>query len=334
MEIKRGGKTCLCSWLRKSPGNLHQEGLKSLWNSSVAQEIRSSILDGTFRYCNSITCPYLRSGMLPLQKDVTVEPYQEIIRQGRTKIDRMNLWLSFDFQCNLRCISCRNSSVFLSKKEQTDNQSLIESVHRDLTSVSTLGISGKGEPFASPLIRNFLFSLDGAAHPDLKLFILTNGQLLTRECWAQMEKAHPAIGSVQISIDAATKETYETTRLGGSFEILMENLHNLSKLRTQNTIEKLIISFVVNARNFIEMKQFVTMGFDFKCDYVYFAFMRNWGVFTGDEYKKMAVHRPKHEKYPELQKVLEDPLFNDPRIFIRTPTGFNNIDFLREPIFI
>jgi MoaA/NifB/PqqE/SkfB family radical SAM enzyme len=306
----------------------------SLWNSFIAQEIRTSILDGTFRYCNVKTCPYFGSGKLPLQKYVVGDPYEEIIHDKRTKMDSMKLWLSFDHHCNIRCISCRNSLVQLSEKEKTENQELMELVKRDLDSVTTVGISGQGEPFASPVIRDFLFNFDSAGHQNLKLCILSNGQLLTRECWEKMEKAHPAIASVQISIDAATKETYERTRLGGSFETLIENLHYLSKLRTLNAFGELIISFVVNARNFTEMKEFVKMGFELNCDYVYFAFMSNWGVFTNEEYRRMAVHRPGHEKNGELNEVLADPLFNDTRIFMRTASGFTRNDILREPIFL
>ena len=334
MEILRGGKTHLCGWLRKSPGNLHKMSLMSLWNSPIAQEIRGSILDGTFRYCNLKTCPYFSSGALPFQKDVVGYPYEEIINERRTKMATMKLWLSFDHRCNIKCISCRDSHVHLSEKEKTENQCLMELVKQDLDSATTVGISGQGEPFASRVIRDFLFNFDSADHQNLKLCILSNGQLLTSECWEKMEKAHPSIASVQISIDAATQETYERTRLGGSFKNLMENLHYLSKLRTLNAINKLIISFVVNARNFTEMKDFVKMGFELNCDHVYFTFMSNWGVFTDEDYRIMAVHRPEHEKHRQLNEVLADPLFNDPRILMRTHTGFKMDDILRVSMFV
>ncbi|PKN53588.1 MAG: hypothetical protein CVU43_22210 [Chloroflexi bacterium HGW-Chloroflexi-5] len=334
MEIKRGGKTNLCGWLKKSPGNIHQGSLMRLWNSPAAQEIRGSILDGTFRYCDLTNCPYFASGKLHLQKDVVGDQYKEIIRDRRTKMDTMKLWLSFDHRCNIRCVSCRNSHAQISKEERTENQMIMESVKRDLAYITTLGTSGKGEPFVSPVIRDFLYNFDSSEYPNLKLFILTNSQLLTHECWKRMEKAHQAISSVQVSIDAATKKTYEMIRIGAVFEKLMENLNFLSKLRAQNAIDKLIISFVVNALNFSEMKQFVNMGFEFNCDYVYFAFMSNWGIFTNEEYRKMAVHRPEHKQYRELNEALADPLFHDPRIFIRTPYGFSRDHILKEQIFI
>lgn len=334
MEIKRGGTTNLCGWLKRSPGSIHRASLTSLWNSPCAEEIRGSILDGTFRYCNLKVCPYFGSGKLPLQKDVIGNAYEEIIRDRRTKLDTMKLWLSFDHRCNIQCVSCRKHDVQLSEKEKDENRMIMESVKRDLACVTTIGVCGKGEPFVSPVIRDFLFNFDSAENPNLKIFILTNGQLLNRECWEKMEKAHPAISSVQVSIDAATKETYEKIRSGANFDTLMENLDYLSKLRSQNVIGQLIISFVVNALNFTQMKQFVKIGFEFKCDHVYFALMSNWGIFTEAEYKETAVHLPGHKQYHKLKEVFADPLFKDPRIFMRTSSGFPGNDILRESIFI
>ena len=85
IEIERGGSSNLCCWLPRSPGRLDKNGLMALWNSPGAQEIRASILDGTFRYCDLDRCPYFSSGSLPLQKDVTDGPYGEIIRKGLTR---------------------------------------------------------------------------------------------------------------------------------------------------------------------------------------------------------------------------------------------------------
>jgi molybdenum cofactor biosynthesis enzyme MoaA len=75
-------------------------------------------------------------------------------------------------------------------------------------------LTGTGEPFVSVPIRDFLFNLDASLYPDLKLFLLTNGQLLIKN-WDKMKAAQPAVKSIQVSIDAAGRETYEAIRLGG-----------------------------------------------------------------------------------------------------------------------
>jgi hypothetical protein len=56
---------CCMGWLPLSVGNIHTESLEGIWNSGLAQEIRRSILDGSFRYCSKIQCPHIAARDLP-----------------------------------------------------------------------------------------------------------------------------------------------------------------------------------------------------------------------------------------------------------------------------
>jgi hypothetical protein len=65
-EVSRGaeeGETFLCcpAWLGKPVGNLLRESVEEVWNGAAAQEIRRSILDGSFEYCNGARCPHFRA---------------------------------------------------------------------------------------------------------------------------------------------------------------------------------------------------------------------------------------------------------------------------------
>lgn len=306
----------------------------AIWNSPVAQEIRTSILDGTFRYCDLVACPYFLSGSLPLQKDIISGPYKKIIHESRTKLDTMKVWLAFDPRCNLRCISCRTNHVRLSENEKENIKCFMELVKQDLSFISAIGMSGNGEPFVSPVISEFLFNLKRADYPNLKIYLLTNGQMLNHTCWEKMNDKQGAIVSVQVSIDAATRETYEKIRLGGSFDTLMENLHFLRELRSKVAIREFIISFVVNALNFHEMKAFVKMGFELECDQVCFSFMSNWGTFSDEEYRDMAVHHPEHSKHQALKEILADSLFDDHRVFMHNLSGLRTLPIMRDSMFV
>src|SRR4051812_18978280 len=55
---------CCAGWLPKSIGNYLQQDLAHIWNSAAAREIRTSILDGSFRYCNAQACPVIQDGRL------------------------------------------------------------------------------------------------------------------------------------------------------------------------------------------------------------------------------------------------------------------------------
>jgi wyosine [tRNA(Phe)-imidazoG37] synthetase (radical SAM superfamily) len=334
IEIERGGSSNLCCWLPRSPGRLDEKGLMALWNSPGAQEIRASILDGTFRYCDLDHCPYFVSGSLPLQKNITDGPYAEIIRTGRTRLDTARVFLANDPRCNLACISCRTDYVQISDEELGDVKRQMELVKRDLSRITAIGLAGSGDPFVSPETRELLFNHDSARFPRLRYYLLTNGLLFNRAMWGKMSKAQKAVASVQVSVDAATAETYEKVRMGGSFPTLMENLRFLGELRRSGAIGEFIVSFVVNAVNFREMKAFALLGCELGCDQVAFSSMSNWCTFSEEEYRGLAVHLPEHEEHAALKEILDDPLFSDPRIFLHNLSGLKAGRILGDSMFV
>jgi sulfatase maturation enzyme AslB (radical SAM superfamily) len=334
IEIERGGSTNLCCWLPRSPGRLEGKGVMDLWNSPEAREIRSSILDGTFRYCDLDRCPYFASGSLPLQKNITDGPYAEIIRKGMTRLDTARVFLAMDPRCNLRCISCRNDYAQIEESERNEVKRIMDVVMQDISRITAIGLSGSGDPFVSPETRDLLFNHDSTRYPHLKFYLLTNGLLFNRENWERMKSARGAVASVQVSVDAACRETYEKIRIGGSFETLRENLLFLSELRQRGDIEEFIISFVVNALNYREMQAFAGIGFELGCDQIAFSYMSNWLNFSDDEYRKLAVHLPGHKEHSVLKETLRDPLLSDPRVFLHNLSGLRPGRILGDSMFV
>ena len=334
IEIERGGSTNLCCWLPRSPGRMNGRGVMEIWNSPEAQEIRSSILDGTFRYCDLDRCPYFSSGRLPLQKNIIYGPYSEIIRKRLTKLDTAKVFLAMDPRCNLRCISCRNDFTRIDEREEAEISRIMDAVMDDIPRITALGLSGSGDPFASPVLKKFIFDHDGAKDSHLKLYILTNGLLFDSESWERMKRSRGAVASVQVSIDAASRETYEMVRLGGSFSTLMKNLLFLGELRRRGEIGEFIISFVVNAVNFREMKAFAKMGFELGCDQIAFSYMSDWLNLSEEKYRELAVHIPSHKEHGLLREVLSDPLFSDPRVFLHNLSGLKPGRIMGDSMFV
>lgn len=333
MEIMPRGDTILCCYIKKSPGRLSAEDLSSTYNSPSAREIRASILDGTFRYCNLEACPHFSGGDLSLQKNCVGTRYEDIVKKRLTSLDEMNLWLSFDSRCNLRCISCRKDYVKYSEEDRRQVEQLLDIVKSNLSRISNLGLCGNGDPFASPSMREFLFSLDSSKYPNLKVTLLTNGLLFNEQAWESMKTGRGAIKSVQVSVDAASKETYESIRIGGSFDVLMKNLAFISTLRRQNLIEEFIISFVANSRNFMEMADFVKLGLELGCDIVYFSAMMNWGVLSMGEYKELAIHLPENKLHDKFREKLKDKIFDNPVVMMGNLGRFRPNRFLRDSMF-
>ena len=333
LEITPTGDASLCCYLKKSAGKIEGNNLLDVYNSPAAQEIRESILDGTFKFCNLEACPHFSSGDLPLKKDCIDTPFAEIAAENLTIMEKKSIWISFDNRCNLRCISCRKDFIKYSEDEHKNVEGLLDAVRADLSSLDQIGLCGSGDPFASPSIRNFLYNFDASKYPNLRITILTNGQHFDEQTWDKMKKGRSAIKSVQVSIDAATKEVYESIRIGGSFEKLRKNLDFISQLRKQNHIDEFIISFVVNAINFSEMDTFVDLGKELGCDQVYFSFIVDWGAVSQEEYAELAVHLRTHKRHEEFRKKLEKPLFGDPIVLLGNIKKFRPIGLLRDSLF-
>ena len=62
---------CCQNWLSKPIGNMSGQAVAEIWNGSDAQDIRRSIFDGSFRYCNGDRCPFLQRVDGPVQRSRT-----------------------------------------------------------------------------------------------------------------------------------------------------------------------------------------------------------------------------------------------------------------------
>ena len=221
--------TSLCCYLYKSPGILKGNDLYGLYNSPSAQEARKSILDGSFEFCDLNACPHFSSGDLPLQVDCVGTPYEKIISNKSTLLENMSIWIAFDPRCNLRCFSCRKEYFNPTEEQRCEIERKMNVVKNNLSNLNHIGLTGNGDPFASPTVRKFLYELNASNYPDLKITILTNGILFNEYTWNSMEKCRTAIKSVQVSVDAATKARGRDCKKEGEWIRTVKKLEFLPK---------------------------------------------------------------------------------------------------------
>jgi pyruvate-formate lyase-activating enzyme len=313
------GKSFLCdcpAYLPFESGNaLEGRSANDLWNSPAAQEIRRSILDGDFSYCSRTLCGLLKEDLLPRRDDVTDPVLRDIIDNHTVYLDHgpQNVQLSHDQSCNLACPSCRNEIMTLKSSEQEPyNRSLNTVMLPMLESVrGTVMVSGGGDPFASKFYRSVLESLNERRFPDLRVAILTNGLLLTPKQWDALKPAHPMIGSIHVSVDAARPDTYADVRRPGNFARLLPNLEFLAERRKQGDFH-LGLCFVVQRKNYAEMPEFVALGQRLGVDMIWFQRIVNFGSFTSQEIMDADVALATHPEHERFKEVLRHPLMSDP----------------------
>ena len=137
-----------------------------------------------------------------------------------TKLDIENL-----SRCNFRCIMCQVSEW--PKGQRAQDLSLHEFKHIIDENIGLLEIKlqGMGEP---TLGRDDFFDMIKYAR-NLNIWVrtVTNGSLLHAN--DNIRKfVESGVNEIQISIDGATKETFETIRRGSKFERVIENVTNLN----------------------------------------------------------------------------------------------------------
>lgn len=326
IDITSDGNVWLCcsGWLPISIGNILNEDIGTIFNSASSRKIRDSIMDGSFIYCNKSKCQLIASNNLLDRSNEDQVRYLHVDYESNSVSDGPSFYnLCYDESCNLSCPSCRKEPFQLSKKELFDKRFLIHKkvlahlFKRPTTKYRRINISGSGDPFVSLLYMDMLKTVPWHLFPNTVIDFQTNGLLLTRPIWDTLKELKVRVGAIAISIDAATSQTYSLVRRGGSFGILMNNLHLINLLREKNDISYLRVDFVVQKCNYQEMPQFISLMKLFPCvDRISFSLIADWGSYAPNDFDMQAIWRKSHPEHEHFLKVLQSSCFNDERIFL------------------
>ncbi len=291
---------CECtSWLPQSVGNLQLRSLDEIINSEMHQHLQGSIADGTYRFCNEHQCSYLKSG-------VVLHGQPERIQHLR---------LAIDDSCNLRCPICRKSMIF-HKEGSAYNLGirLADKINDWLYNYNhpiQVHIGSDGDPFASHVYRHFMEQTP--ERDNIKYSILTNG-LMFKEFHQTVPHVINNLKELGVSIDGATKETYEKLRVGGRWEKITEALQCISELRKKKDF-RFILHFVVQKDNYHEMESIIELGEQYGADRVWLNKIEDWGtiddfktqdVFGTADYKK-SFSRVLHKIKKRADRFIECP---------------------------
>jgi len=292
---------CECtSWLPQSVGNLQLKSLDQIINSEMQQHLQSSIEDGTYRFCNEHQCSYIKSGAVLHGQPERIQ----------------HLRLAIDDSCNLRCPSCRKGMIFHKEGSAfTLGISLADKVNDWLHKFQHLmqvHIGSDGDPFASHVYRHFMEQTP--ARDNIKYSILTNG-LMFKEFYKTVPHVINNLQELGVSIDGASKETYEKLRLGGKWDKIIEGLECISELKKKHDFQ-FILHFVVQKDNYHEMEKIIDMGEQYGADRVWLNKIEDWG--TIDDFRTQDIFKTPEYQH-NLDKVVQRIHKRDDR-FIECPT--------------
>ncbi len=305
---------CCPVWLPTPIGTLDTEP-EQLWGSDAAKRIRELIIDGSFSYCSHLHCPFITNRMLPSRDSPQSQQIIHEYKENPSKLPE-HLILSHDKSCNLSCPSCRSAVYAANSRKQAQLDRLTEqSLVPLMRQARSVMITGSGDPFGSKHFRNLIKRLNGGDFPQLRMELISNGQLLDQRSWSELN-LRGRVRYVQISIDAAQAATYAVVRRGGDFGRLLKNLAFLRDLRTSGEIEALDFSMVVQSRNFREMPAFVKLGEEYAADTIIFNMIRQRDIFSREEHVEAFIGSRDHPKYELFLETLKAPELAQPNVQI------------------
>jgi MoaA/NifB/PqqE/SkfB family radical SAM enzyme len=314
--MKNDSYLCCASWLLKKLPN--EKEIKSLWNSEESKDIRKSIYDGSYKYCDKKQCPFLSEILSnknlnsnnPIIFKRNIPTYIKNhydVETGEMNVGPKMMQFSFDRSCNLKCPSCRVDMIIANSKEIENIEATIDEIENTFAKdLVTIYITGSGDPFVSVGFRKFLRNFNPEKYPNLEnIHLHTNATMWTEDMWNSMIKIHDYVKTCEISIDAGSKYTYENlTRIGGNWDNLINNLKFINTIPKLNSIKT---SFVVQSHNYMEMESFVDLMTEIfsKKAHIFFGKINNWGTFTEGQFNLLKVWDVSHPEHKEFRKEFD-----------------------------
>lgn len=308
LHIYENGKVSFCcyTWLPHYIGNINQTSILEILESQKAKNIQKSTTFGNFKHCNEDLCPALVT--LKKQNRV-IEPLSK--QTHKLDFKHLTLFLNYDKSCNLTCSSCRNDLIYFNKKNMPEglrntHNAVLENIDDLLANKYelSLNITGSGDAFASELYSQLMNEVSNKE--SIKFCLQTNGILMNEQnVTPQIRKK---ILWLNVSVDAATNETYHKVRRGGKWSVLMNNIHWMNDEISRGGLDVLQgwqLNFIVQEENYHEIPMFLEWALSLSSKpQVWFNLINDWGHLPRKEFQQKAIWRAGHPQHQNFLNTL------------------------------
>jgi molybdenum cofactor biosynthesis enzyme MoaA len=267
---------CICDgWLPNPVGEITDfDKLEDIWNNPIAHNIQQSIQDKKFTWCAVEHCG------IPYHDNY--EPMYQ-------------LTFGIDDSCNLHCPSCRRESRMhiegpLYEKKLNAVKHTVKLLEKFEPRIHII-LACSGDPLASHIYRPLIQSY--VSKPSQTFTLFTNGLLIKK----QLEKVNIRQNITQywISVDAGSAEVYHKIRLGGNWDILMENFEYLAANRGTSGVS---LMYVVQQKNYKDIFNFLEMCKKYKF-FGNFMTLDDWGTWNNTRVETPDAWTIIHGAFPD-----------------------------------
>lgn len=302
-----------CGWVNVANAedtDLTKYSVEEIWHSATFEKVRESIRDGSFRYCNCHSCPFISNNSLEEYDE------EEFIKKTIPQKYPLSFDLAYDRTCNHACPSCRQEIYKSSPKVLEENKIIEEKLLPYLNKAKVIDSNGQGDFFASKANLGIFKKLQ-PENKDLEIIIETNGTLFDEAHWSQIEHLSKYFLNVNITPNSFDRKTY--AYLNGGFDLLdrlEENLLFVKSLREKGDIDKFTLITVVQDTNVKEIPSFIKKCFDvYNADQVTVRPIYKWNFLTEEEFWFKNVANPLHPYYQYYEELRNSEIMKHPKVY-------------------
>lgn len=156
--------------------------------------------------------------------------------------------------CNKKCILCEHT--YWDEKSERLTFEEFKKIVDNFPKLKWINVTGEGSGFLNP---DFLKIIEYLRSKDVSVNFVDEFEFVDEEKARKLIEL--SVNCIWISMDGATKETYEKIKVGCNFEKVLENIKGLLKLKKElnSPFPHLCFRFVVNKLNYHEMPQMVEL---------------------------------------------------------------------------
>ncbi len=314
--INPQGDVRICSWLNEKGnngivGNLMESSLVEIYRGRALRALQEQFAHGDYSVCDSDACNWLATNSID-NISVDIDTFPEYPSE---------LYLAYEGVCNYDCTVCSSHGNMVNGRNNWEkNYEIIDDRVREvLPYVKRISANGRGELFCSKHILQLLSEWSPISNPaECSVGLETNGSLFNEKNWDKISNLGNYNLSVTITVMSFNELTYQYLS-GTSLPIsnLISNLKFVSELRKKGIVNSFIIKNIVQSRNFMELPDFVKLCLDeFEMDTIMLRPVFPWGPANPNIRWFEDVRNPYHPYHGQFLKVIEDPIFQDPKVFL------------------
>ncbi|MFH1725789.1 MAG: radical SAM protein [Elusimicrobiota bacterium] len=194
-------------------------------------------------------------------------------------------------ECNLACLHCLEESGPGKAFADELSRERVSAVLKQLVDaqVPYVAFSG-GEPLVHP---HFFEMAEYVCANGIQLKVETNAHLLTTESCGRLKDI--GVKAVQVSMDGASKATFDRLRVRGDFDAMMDGLRNLKAAGVPTEINHSPTRFNVH-----EIADAVDLAWSLGAE----SFFTGRTMYTGNAVKAWGLLEPSEEQYAEYFNAL------------------------------